>query len=292
MLTAVHSLVYSDDPAATRAFFRDVLRWPFVSEGQRGDEGVGDRGTGGTDAAEWLIFGTGPSELGVHETSGVREGQRWSTPRHHSIALMCDDLDATMRELRSRGAEFRGAATDEGFGLVARLLVPGADDLLVYEPRHARAYDLPARVVTATRTVAAPASEIFELIADPVRQPEWDGNDNLGEASAGQRVTRVGDTFVMVTTKGKERHNHVVEFDEGRVIAWRPSEPGKPPPGHLWRWDVEPVDATHTRVTHTYDWTRLTDEKRMPRARATTSERLRASVDRLAALAEGSQGPT
>ena len=94
------------------------------------------------------------------------------------------------------------------------------------------------------------------------------------------------DVFVMTLTVGSERENHVVEFEEGRRIAWTPAEPGKVPPGHLWRWELEPVDASRTRVTHTYDWTRLTDEGRLPRARATTADRLQASLDRLAALAE------
>ena len=52
-----------------------------------------------------------------------------------------------------------------------------------------------------------------------------------------------------------------------------PAEPGKRPPGHLWRWELEPLDDGRTRVTHTYDWTRLTDPNRLPRARATTRER-------------------
>ena len=60
------------------------------------------------------------------------------------------------------------------------------------------------------------------------------------------------------------------------------------PPGHLWRWELEPAGPSRTLVTCTYDWTRLTDEKRLPRARATTADKLRASLDRLAALAEGS----
>ena len=64
--------------------------------------------------------------------------------------------------------------------------------------------------------------------------------------------------------------------------------PGQRPPGHLWRWQLEPIGASRTRVTHTYDWTRLTDESRFQRARATTAARLQASLDRLAALAEGS----
>lgn len=144
-----------------------------------------------------------------------------------------------------------------------------------------------SRVVAASREVAAPAETIFELIADPAQQPRWDGNDNLAEADAGQRVTAVGDVFTMGLTSDARRENHVVEFDEGRLIAWRPSEPGAEPPGHLWRWQLEPIDSRRTRVTHTYDWSELSDEKRMERARATTSERLRASIDRLAGLAEG-----
>jgi uncharacterized protein YndB with AHSA1/START domain len=143
------------------------------------------------------------------------------------------------------------------------------------------------RVVSASRDVAADAERIFELIADPSRQPLWDGNDNLAEAAPGQRVRATGGTFTMRTTMGFLRENHVVEFEEGRRIAWRPAEPDQEPFGHLWRWELEPTDATHTRVTHTYDWTQLTDEERLPRARATTADRLRASLDRLAELVEG-----
>lgn len=142
------------------------------------------------------------------------------------------------------------------------------------------------RVVSASRDIAAPADVIFDLIADPARQLEWDGNDNLDHADAGQRVRAVGDVFVMTNTSGRQRANHVVEFTEGRRIAWQPSPLDGERPGHLWRWELEPVDADHTRVTHTYDWTQLTDENRLPRARATTSERLDASLERLAAAAE------
>ena len=143
------------------------------------------------------------------------------------------------------------------------------------------------RVVSATREIAAGAGQIFELIADPAAQPRWDGNDNLACAPAGQRVRRTGDVFTMTLTRGEVRENHVVEFDEGRRMAWRPAEPGKEPPGHLWRWELEPIAASRTKVTHTYDWTELTDENRFPRARATTPDKLQASLDRLAALAEG-----
>jgi uncharacterized protein YndB with AHSA1/START domain len=143
------------------------------------------------------------------------------------------------------------------------------------------------RVVSASRDIAAGAEQVFELIADPAQQPRWDGNDNLAEAAPGQRVRAVGESFTMTTTKGNVRINHVVEFEEGRRIAWTPAEPGGEPPGHLWRWELEPIDSSHTRVTHTYDWTLLSDQKRLPRARATTADKLQASLGRLAALVEG-----
>jgi predicted enzyme related to lactoylglutathione lyase len=127
-ITSVHTLIYSDDPAATRTFLRDVLAWPSV---EHGDSGEG-----------WLIFKTGPSELGVHPTSGEHDGETYSYPRHHSISLMCDDVEATVAELSARGATFSSEIQDFGFGLGAMLDVPGADPLFLYEPRHPKAYDL------------------------------------------------------------------------------------------------------------------------------------------------------
>jgi uncharacterized protein YndB with AHSA1/START domain len=143
-----------------------------------------------------------------------------------------------------------------------------------------------SRVVSACREIGASPERIFELIANPAEQPRWDGNDNLAVAPAGQRVRRAGDVFTMTLTSGSVRENHVVEFQEARRIAWRPSEVGRRQPGHLWRWELAPLDGTRTLVTHTYDWTLLTDGHRLPRARSTTPDRLRASLDRLAALAE------
>ncbi|MGM7670135.1 SRPBCC family protein [Microbacterium sp. A93] len=142
------------------------------------------------------------------------------------------------------------------------------------------------RIVTAERTVRAPASEIFALIADPARQPEWDGNDNLAEAAAGQRVTAVGDVFTMALTNGQARENRVVEFEADRLIAWLPAPVGEEPRGHLWRWELVPGPQGTTLVRHTYDWTRLTDESRFARAGWNTPERLMGSIDRLAVLAE------
>jgi uncharacterized protein YndB with AHSA1/START domain len=145
------------------------------------------------------------------------------------------------------------------------------------------------RVVSASREIAAEPGRIFELIADPAQQPRWDGNQNLAWAPAGQRVHRTGDVFTMtLTVDGSVRENHVTEFEEGRRIAWLPAEPGQQRPGHLWRWELVLAGPSRTRVTCTYDWTELTDENRFARARATTPDRLRASLDRLAVLAEGS----
>jgi uncharacterized protein YndB with AHSA1/START domain len=154
------------------------------------------------------------------------------------------------------------------------------------------------RVVSARREVAAPLERIFALIADPAQQPRWDANDNLAEAAPGQRVRQVGDVFLMTltgnsirgTAGGSVRENHVVEFAEGRRIAWHPSEVGRPQPGHLWRWELTPLGDSRTLVVHTYDWTLLTDGNRIRRAKATTADRLQASLDCLAALAEAA-GP-
>ena len=141
------------------------------------------------------------------------------------------------------------------------------------------------RIVQASRVIAAPADVIFEHIADPAKQPEWDGNDNLSSAPGGQRARGVGDVFSMTLTRGAVRENHVVEFEEGRRIAWKPAEVGEPPIGQLWRWELEPEESG-TRVTHTYDWSELHDESRLERARNTQPANLLASIDRLAGLLE------
>ena len=117
MITGMHTLVYADDAEAARAFFRDVLGWPHV------------------DAhAGWLIFRAGPSELGVHPADG--SGQ------HHEISLTCDDIERTVTDLTAQGARFNGGIEDRGFGRTIALQVPGAGEILVYEPRHPTAFDL------------------------------------------------------------------------------------------------------------------------------------------------------
>jgi catechol 2,3-dioxygenase-like lactoylglutathione lyase family enzyme len=117
MITAVHTLVYADDAQAARAFFRDVLNWPYV------------------DAHDgWLIFRTGPSELGVHPGGGPGA--------QHEISLMCDNLAETMAELSAKGASFSGDVETASFGRTVKLRIPGAGDMVLYEPRHPEAYNL------------------------------------------------------------------------------------------------------------------------------------------------------
>lgn len=142
------------------------------------------------------------------------------------------------------------------------------------------------QVISAQGVIEASAESIFELIADPSRQPEWDGNGNLDSAETGQRVRAVGDVFTVVLTNGKARPNEVVEFKEGALIAWKPAPVGQPLPGHLWRWELERRKDGATQVTHTYDWTALQDPTRLEKARTTTEDMLAASIDRLRALAE------
>ncbi len=128
MILACHTLVYSDDAGATREFFRDVLGFPGI------DAGTGD--------INWLIFRTGPSELGVHPTSGEHGGRTYSSPRRHAISFIVDDLDSTMTELRDKGATFSSGPDDHGYGIIAMVQVPGADDVQLYQPRHQTAYSL------------------------------------------------------------------------------------------------------------------------------------------------------
>lgn len=90
----------------------------------------------------WLIFKSGPSEVGAHPTHQMYEGVMHENPRHHSISLMCDSLERTMAELESKGAEFNGPVENRGFGSTVILKVPGADDIMLYEPRHPTAYNL------------------------------------------------------------------------------------------------------------------------------------------------------
>ncbi len=110
MITGAHAIVFSRDADADRAFFRDVLGWRYADAG------------GG-----WLIFALPPAEVAVHPTQD---------PEHHELYLMCDDVAATVEELRARGVEVTQPVSDRGFGLVTAIRLPGGGELGLYQPRH------------------------------------------------------------------------------------------------------------------------------------------------------------
>jgi predicted enzyme related to lactoylglutathione lyase len=117
MITGVHATLFTTDAEGLRAFFRDVLGLRSVDAG------------GG-----WLIFALPPAELAAHPSdSGGR----------HEVYLMCDDIEATVQELEDKGVEVTRPISDEGFGLMTALRVPGGDELGLYEPRHPIAHPLP-----------------------------------------------------------------------------------------------------------------------------------------------------
>jgi catechol 2,3-dioxygenase-like lactoylglutathione lyase family enzyme len=110
LINAVHSILFARDADAARAFFSDVLDLESVDAG------------GG-----WLIFALPPAELAVHPAEGV--------PRQE-LYLMTDDLDVTLAALRERGITVASEPSDEGWGVLASVEVPGYGPLGLYEPRH------------------------------------------------------------------------------------------------------------------------------------------------------------
>ena len=110
MINAVHSILYARDPEAARDFFTDVLQLDSVDAG------------GG-----WLIFALPPAELAVHPAA---EGG------DHELYLMTDDLERTLARLRERGVEIASEPSDQGWGVLASIAVPGFGPLGLYEPRH------------------------------------------------------------------------------------------------------------------------------------------------------------
>jgi predicted enzyme related to lactoylglutathione lyase len=111
MITGTHALIYTPQAEAVRAFFRDVLGLSHVDAGQG-----------------WLIFALPPAELGIHPAEGPTGS--------HEIYFMCDDVDATVAELTAKGVEFTRPVTDQGWGRVTALRLPGGMELGLYEPRH------------------------------------------------------------------------------------------------------------------------------------------------------------
>jgi hypothetical protein len=110
VITGMHAIVFSPDAEKVRAFFADVLDLPSVDAG------------GG-----WLIFALPPAELAVHPADG---GAR------HELYLMCDDINATLTELRGKGVEVSSEVSDLRWGLLATIRLPDGSDFPIYQPRH------------------------------------------------------------------------------------------------------------------------------------------------------------
>jgi catechol 2,3-dioxygenase-like lactoylglutathione lyase family enzyme len=115
VINGAHVIVYSSDPAADLAFFRDVLGFPYVDAG------------GGR-----LFFKLPPNELAVHEAD---------TGGAHELYLTCDDITETIAQLTNKGVKCTPPA-DRGWGIMTTVTLPGGGELGIYEPRHPRATDL------------------------------------------------------------------------------------------------------------------------------------------------------
>jgi Glyoxalase/Bleomycin resistance protein/Dioxygenase superfamily len=120
-IIGVHALLYTAEPEAVRTILRDVLELDHV-----------DAGDG------WLIFELPPAEVGVHPTGPLTNDSHSGSP-HHELSFLCDDIAATVAELRTRGVEIRGEPQDLGWGIAATMALPGGLDMILYEPRHTTA---------------------------------------------------------------------------------------------------------------------------------------------------------
>ena len=114
MINAVHTVIYAREPEKARAFFRDTLGLSFVDAG------------GGR-----LMFALPPCELGIHETG------KESNEKHHQLYLKCDDVEATIADLKAKGVEFTSGILDTGWGRLTTLRIPGGGEVSLYQPRHA-----------------------------------------------------------------------------------------------------------------------------------------------------------
>jgi hypothetical protein len=110
MITGAHVILFTPEADALRGVFRDALGWGHV-----------DAGNG------WLVFALPPAELAVHPSEGSTE---------HVLYFMCDDIAATIEELRAKGLEVRGEPEDRGWGITTTLVLPGGVEVTLYEPRH------------------------------------------------------------------------------------------------------------------------------------------------------------
>ena len=113
MIQGVHAMFYSSQPEELRAFLRDKLQLPYTDVGEG-----------------WLIFDLPSGDLGVHPTEGS------PATGTHSVSFFCDDIEATVADLKSREVPFTSEITDRGFGLVAHFTMPGDVTVELYQPRY------------------------------------------------------------------------------------------------------------------------------------------------------------
>jgi catechol 2,3-dioxygenase-like lactoylglutathione lyase family enzyme len=111
VITGIHAIVFSPEAEKVRTFLADVIGMPSVDAG------------GG-----WLIFALPPAELAVHPADDAGR---------HELYLMCDDIEATLAELRGKGVEVAREVSDQRWGLVAAIRLPDGSEFPIYEPRHA-----------------------------------------------------------------------------------------------------------------------------------------------------------
>ena len=115
MIRGVHTMFYSSDADALRAFLRDKLQFPATDVG------------GG-----WLIFDMPEADMGVHPTAA--DDPHNPPAGTHNISFYCDDVQATVKELTARGVEFIDAVQDFGYGLVTHFKMPGGVVVQLYQP--------------------------------------------------------------------------------------------------------------------------------------------------------------
>ena len=113
MIRGMHTMFYSSQAEALRAFLRDKLEFPATD--------VGDG---------WLIFDLTEADMGCHPAD-ARDGAPSGT---HAISFYCDDIEKTVAELTARGVEFTKPVENHGYGLVTFFKVPGDFELQLYQP--------------------------------------------------------------------------------------------------------------------------------------------------------------
>ena len=118
MIKGVHTMFYSSEPEALRAFLRDKLGFSTYT-----DVGGG-----------WLIFDLPEADMGVHPSD--ERGEHGQPAGAHDISFYCDDIRATVAELEGRGVEFDGDVVDAGFGLATHIRMPGGVRAQLYQPHY------------------------------------------------------------------------------------------------------------------------------------------------------------